>query len=304
MSSTNIPGGGPTSLISLDGRALGILLLGAAGISLAPNLVRLSEVGPSATAFYRLFFALPVLFFWMRLEPARVRQEKPAGLRDFLALSFAGIFFAADMAFWHWSITFTSVANATLLANSAPIFVTLGGFLLFGERFSQRFLLGLALAIGGAAMLLGDSFGLGGRNLLGDSFGIIAAIFYAAYLMAVARLRERFSTATVMGWSGLVTAIMLVPVTIISGESFLAVSAFGWAVLVALALISQVGGQSMIAYALAHLTPAFGAVALLLQPVLAALIAWVLFSEGLGLLQFAGAAVILAGVVLARFGSR
>jgi len=304
MSSTNIPGSGPTSLVSLDGRALVILLLGAAGISLAPNLVRLSEVGPSATAFYRLFFALPMLFCWMRLEPVRVGQEQPAGLGDFLTLSFAGIFFAADIAFWHWSITFTSVANATLLANSAPIFVTLGGLLLFGERFSQRFLLGLVLAIGGAAMLLGDSFGLGGRNLLGDSFGIIAAIFYAAYLMAVARLRERFSTATVMGWSGLVTAVVLVPVTIMSGESFLAVSAFGWAVLVALALISQVGGQSMIAYALAHLTPAFSAVALLLQPVLAAIIAWVLFAEGLGLLQFAGAAVILAGVGLARFGSR
>ena len=95
MSSTNIPGGGPTSLVSLDGRALVILLLGAAGISLAPNLVRLSEVGPSATAFYRLFFALPVLFFWMRLEPARVGQEQPAGLRDFLALALAGVFFAA-----------------------------------------------------------------------------------------------------------------------------------------------------------------------------------------------------------------
>ncbi|MBT3550353.1 MAG: DMT family transporter [Rhodospirillaceae bacterium] len=301
MNSDSANLGGPASL---DGRALVILLIGAAGISLAPNFVRLSEIGPSATAFYRLFFALPVLFLWMRLEPETTAPERPTSLRDFLDLGVAGLFFAADMAFWHWSITFTSVANATLLANSAPIFVTLGGFVLFGERFSRRFLLGLAFAIFGAAMLLGDSVGLGGRHLLGDLFGIIAAIFYAAYLMAVARLRGRFSTATVMGWSGLVTAIVLIPVTIVSGESFLALSAFGWLLLVALALISQVGGQSMIAYALAHLTPAFGAVALLLQPVLAALIAWVLFAEGLGLLQLAGAAVILAGVVLARLGSR
>jgi drug/metabolite transporter (DMT)-like permease len=289
---------------SVDGRALVILLIGAAGISLAPNFVRLSEVGPSATAFYRLFFALPVLFLWMRFEPDAAAPERPRSFRDFLALGIAGLFFAADMAFWHWSITFTSVANATLLANSAPIFVTVGGFVLFGERFSRRFLSGLGIAVLGAAMLLGDSIGLGGRHLLGDSFGIIAAVFYAAYLMAVARLRGRFSTATVMGWSGLVTVIVLIPVTIISGESFLPASAFGWLLLVALALISQVGGQSMIAYALAHLNPAFGAVGLLLQPVLAALIAWVLFAERLGPLQLAGAAVILAGVVLARLGSR
>jgi dimethylhistidine N-methyltransferase len=301
MNSGNLSPGGPAGL---DSRALVILLIGAAAISLAPNFVRLSEVGPSATAFYRLFFALPALFLWIRLEPVAGAWERPSSLRDFLGLGLAGLFFAADMVFWHWSITFTSVANATLLANSAPIFVTLGGFLLFGERFSRRFLLGLACAISGAAMLLGDSFGLGPRQLLGDAFGIIAAIFYAAYLMAVARLRVRFSTATVMGWSGLVTAIVLIPVTTISGESFVAASAFGWAVLVALALISQVGGQSMIAYALAHLTPAFGAVGLLLQPVLAALIAWALFAEALGRLQWAGAAVILAGVVLARQGSQ
>ena len=293
--------GGPAGL---DGRALVILLLGAAAISLAPNFVRLSEIGPSATAFYRLFFALPALFLWMRLEPMDSAEERPRSLRDYLGLGLAGMFFAADMAFWHWSITLTSVANATLLANSAPIFVTLGGFLLFGERFSRRFLMGLVCAVLGALLLLGDSVGLGERHLHGDALGIGAAVFYAAYLMAVARLRGRFSTATVMGWSGLVSAIVLIPVTVISGESFVATSAFGWAVLVALALISQVGGQSMIAYALAHLTPAFGAVGLLLQPVLAALIAWILFAEGLGPLQLAGAAVILAGVVLARLGSR
>ena len=82
------------------------------------------------------------------------------------------------------------------------------------------------------------------------------------------------------------------------------ISAFGWLLLIALALISQVGGQSMIAYDLAHLNPAFGAVGLVLQPLRAALIAWVLFAQGLGVLQLAGTAVILAGVVLARLGSR
>lgn len=288
----------------LDSRALVFLFLGAAGISLAPNFVRLSEIGPSATAFYRLFLALPVLFLWMRLEPGDSANERPKTLRDYSGLALAGLFFAGDLALWHWSIALTSVANATLLANFAPIFVTIGGFLLFGERFSRRFLLGMGCAIIGVLLLLGDSLQLGERHLLGDALGLGTAVFYAAYIIAVGRLRGRFSTATVMSWSGIATCIALVPIVVLSGESFVAVSAFGWAVLAGLALISHAGGQSMIAYALAHLRPAFGAVGLLLQPLLAALIAWFLFGEGLGPLQIAGACVILAGVVLARQGSR
>ena len=107
-----------------------------------------------------------------------------------------------------------------------------------------------------------------------------------------------------MTWSGLVTCIGLVPVTLISGESFVAPTLFGWAVLAGLALISQAGGQSMIAYAFAHLPAAFGSVGLLLQPVLAAIIAWFLFDESLSFLQLSGGLVVIVGIYFARRGSR
>jgi drug/metabolite transporter (DMT)-like permease len=284
-----------------DTGAVLCLLVGAACIAFAPIFVRLSELGPSATAFYRLFFSLPVFWFWMGMEHRRnTVRNRPATRRDFLLQALAGFYFAGDLAIWHWSIRLTSVANATLLANFAPVFVTLGSYALFGERFSKTFLTGMACAVTGVVILMGDSFQISGRHLLGDLCGMATAVFYSAYLLTVGRLRNRFSTATIMAWSGLSASLVLVPVTVISGEGFIAGTIHGWLVLAGLALISQVGGQSLITYALAHLSAAFGSVGLLLQPVLAAVFAWVLFREQLGILKLAGGIIVLMGVYIAR----
>jgi len=285
--------------------ALAALVLGALGIALAPIFVRVSELGPTATAFWRLFLALPLLWLWMALSDRRAgTSSRPAGRREALALVVSGLFFAGDLALWHWSIGLTTVANSTLLVNVAPVFVALGGWMLFQERFSAAFLLGMATAILGAVLLVGGSPELGSRQLLGDGLAVLAAVSYAGYILSVSRLRSRFSTAAVMAYSSLVTCVALLPVALISGEALVATTAFGWATLLGIAFVSQVGGQGMIAYALAHLPAAFSSVALLLQPVAAALLAWVLLGEPVGLWQALGGAVVLAGIVLARSGSR
>ncbi len=280
------------------------LLAGAVGIAFAPIFVRLSEVGPVATAFWRLALALPLLALWLAAqERPRRPARRPSSVRDAARLALAGVFFAGDLAFWHWSIRFTSVANATLLANLAPLFVTLAGWALFGERFSRLFLAGLAIAMAGAGVLMGTSVTIGPETLLGDALGVVTAIFYASYILAIGRLRADFSTATIMTWSGLATAVVLLAVAWLSGESLLVDSAHGWAVLVGLAWISHAGGQSLIAFALASLPAALSSVSLLLQPVTAALLAWVLLAEPLGPVQALGGAIVLAGVLIARRGS-
>lgn len=284
--------------------AIAALLLGAAAIGFAPIFVRISELGPTATAFWRLAFSLPALWLWYALQrpkqPAAGHRRGRGGLAGFLL---AGLFFAGDLAVWHWSLHLTSVANATLLPNFAPVFVTLAGFLLFGERFSALFLAGMAIAVGGAMILMGESFELGPRQLLGDSLALSTALFYAGYIVTVGRLRARHGTARIMAWSGLFSAAALLPIAVLSGESLIADTAHGWLVLAALGLFSHALGQSLIAYALAHLPAAFSSVGLLLQPAIAALLAWLLLAEPIGPWQAAGAIVILAGIVLARRGS-
>ncbi|MGQ0664841.1 MAG: DMT family transporter [Pseudomonadota bacterium] len=285
--------------------ALLALFAGALAIALSPIFVRLSELGPTATAFYRPALAVPALAVWLMAERRRrAPPARPAAPRDFVLVGFIGFSFAGDLAFWHWSVVLTTVANSTLLANFAPIFVALWGWALFGERFRPAFLAGMALAIAGCVLLMGQSLALSADYVLGDALGLVTAAFYAAYMMAVARARAVFSTASLMTWSAAVTALVLLPVALASGESLVPHSAYGWAILIGLALISHAGGQSLIAYALAHLPTAFSSVALLLQPAAAALFAWVILAEPVGVLQGLGGAVVLAGIALARQASR
>ncbi|HEX7053708.1 MAG TPA: DMT family transporter [Burkholderiales bacterium] len=280
--------------------ALSALLLGATCIALSPIFVRLSEAGPTATAFWRTALALPAL--WPLYFAARPHAAGRAAPRVLLFV--AGLAFAGDLAFWHASIGLTSVANSTLLANLASLFVTLAAWLLWRQRPSGLFLLGLATALAGVALLVHSSVRFASGGLLGDAFGLVTAMFYAGYLLAVKSLRDRgAATLLIMAASSTVTTLVLLPVALASGERIVPATAAGWLDLVGLALLSHAAGQGLIAYALAHLPAAFSSVSLLLQPVMAALFAWLLLGEPLAALQLAGGAVVLAGIALARRGS-
>jgi len=294
-----------SSLSLTESSSAGIALLalcsGAVAVAFAPIFVRLSSVGPSATAFWRLTLALPTLWLWMMLEgQGRDTVRRPFSPADYLRLSAAGLFFAGDLAVWHWSIRFTSVANATLLANFAPIFVALGGWLFFGQRVGLTFLLGMSTALIGTTLMVGTSLRVSVHHLWGDTLGLITAVFYAGYILSVKRLRGDFSAATIMAWSGMVTSAALFPVAFFSGEHLLPSSPLGWRPLIGLALISQVGGQGLIAYALAHLPAAFSSLTLLLEPVMATIFAWLMVNETLGPWQALGGVLVLGGIFAAR----
>jgi drug/metabolite transporter (DMT)-like permease len=291
------------------------LLFGAVSIGFAPIFVRLSEVGPVATAFWRLAPAVPVLCLLAIGSGKRPAPEStttgtaaaapPAPAFTFpRAMVFAGLFFAADLAVWHWSIKFTSVTNSTLLANFAPVWVILFGWIVFGERVTLRFFAAMLVALGGVVLLIGSDFGLQPRALLGDGMGLITAVFYAGYLLAVKQLRSGFTTASIMASSGLITVAALLPIALISDAKFVPPTSRAWLVVAALALISHVGGQSLIAYALARLPAAVASVGLLVQPVTAALAAAALLGERITVPQVLGMVLVLGGVFAARQQSR
>ena len=280
--------------------ALPAVLAGGIAIGFSPIFVRLSELGPIATGFYRLFLALPLLWLWMRLETRRAAGKRPV---EWLAVALPGVLFAGDILFWHWSITYTTVANATLLANFAPVVVTLGAWLFLRERITAMFLLGMALAMGGAALLVNASVALGSRYVLGDILGLITACFFGSYVIAVARVRDRMAASTLMLYSSAVTALLLLVATVISGENLLPASASGWSVLVALEWVSQATGQGLIAYALGHLPASFSALAILIEPLTAAILGWAWLGEALSVLQAIGGGIVLAGIIVARRAS-
>jgi drug/metabolite transporter (DMT)-like permease len=279
--------------------AFAALLLGAAAIAFAPIFVRLSDTAPSASAFWRVALAAGPLLLWMRLTPRRAG----AAHLPWKPLLIAGLCFAGDLGAWHVAITYTSVANSTLEANFAPIFVTLGAWLLYRLRVSRLFLIALAITLGGAALLIGPHFARGGRALLGDGLGVLTAVFYAGYMLAIKSASERATTAVIMAVGTSVAAVALLPYALASADVFLPQSASGWLVLAGLALIPHIAGQSLIAYGFAYLPASFSSVSLLLQPVLAALYAWALLGEAMAPVQMLGGLVVLAGIYLARRSS-
>jgi drug/metabolite transporter (DMT)-like permease len=281
--------------------ALGALLAGATFIALSPIFVRVSEAGPTATAFWRVALAVPALWILYWLKP-KARARRYSG--KWWLLGAAGLAFAGDLAFWHTSIKLTSVANSTLLANLASIFVTLALWIFLRQRPTRRFLAGLATALAGVLLLVQASLEFSDTGLIGDALGLVTAMFYAGYLLAVKGLRDRGETTLrLMAVTTTLTAVLLLPVALATGEPKVPHTPAGWWSQIGLALVSHAAGQGLIAYALAHLPAAFSSVSLLFQPVMAALFAWLLLLEPLAPLQVAGGLVVLAGIYLARRGS-
>ncbi|MCX7354287.1 MAG: DMT family transporter [Alphaproteobacteria bacterium] len=294
-----------TKALAADKRArLALVLLCVAGVTIGFSgiLVRLSEVGPIASAFWRMAFALPVMALWhlgeRRAQPAATRP--PAWSSGLVA---AGLLYAVELAIWHWSLKLTSVANATVIANIYPVVVTAAAWLLFRQRANRLFLIGLATAIAGMIVLVGDKFTLGIASLHGDILAATTAIFYGGYFLVVARMRTQRTTAEIMTWTAAVASAVLLPAAWLMEGSLFPPSLGGWAALIALAVLCQAGAHGAITFALAHLPASLSAVTLLIQPLTAAIMAWLILGEPIGPFQVVGGTILLGGIFIARRGS-
>jgi drug/metabolite transporter (DMT)-like permease len=293
--------------------ALPLLIIGATLISASGIYVKLSEVGPTTTGFYRMFLSMPVYAIVLLAERhRRARGERandgkvaagspPISRRAWLALWVSGFFLALDLIAWHWAMKFISVAAATLLGCTAPIWVALMGFLFFGERFSGKFLIGLTVAMMGVALLiLGGDRALSVHDELGVGLAFLAAISYALYLRGVKAARDSLRVSQMMFWNAVIASAVLLPIAGITEDGLLPHSLSGWVAVVGLAMTSQVIGQGLIGWSMAHLSAAFSSLTLLLTPVASAILAWFALGETLTALQIGGGVAVLIGITMAK----
>lgn len=272
------------------------LLAGATALGVSPVFVRLADVGPFASAFWRAALALPVLCLWMRLED-RGRTQRPG-----LALPgiLAGVFFAGDLFFWHLSILNTSIANSTFLATTAPVWVVLVAWLWFRDAISLWTLAGLALCIAGGAALVGDSLQIDRTRLLGDAYGAATGVFFGLYFHAIRIGRVTHGAARLTLQSTAVTALVLLVVALVLEPRILPQSLQGWLAVIALGMLTHAAGQGLLSVALGTLPTVFSSLVIFLEAVIAALFAWIALGEALSLTQMAGGAAIMLGIWTAR----
>ena len=278
--------------------AIAALILGALAIAFSPIFVRLTGTGPAAAGFWRLALALPALapLAWLNRGGAGLRRPNRLTL-------LAGLFFALDLGFWHYGVKFTTIANATILANLSPVAVTAAAWLLLGERPRKAFLAGLALAVAGVWAIAASRGSGGGLDpSLGDGLSIATAVWYAGYLLCVRKVRVGRTTSEVMLWSTAVGAPLMLAAALLLRERVIPTTLAGWGACLGLGLVHVVG-QGSIAWALGRLPAATASVVVLVQPVLTAVLAWLIFAEAMGPLQMLGGAAALAGVVVAQLAA-
>ncbi|MFE1601805.1 DMT family transporter [Methylobacterium sp. ID0610] len=294
------PAAGPAS--EGAGFAVLALFLGAVAMGVSPVLVRLvsPEVGPFASAFWRVALALPALYAWMRVEEAhRPHLRRPAFAP---AALLAGLAFAGDLVFWHRAILGTTVANATFFATTAPVFVMLFAWIGLRRRPARATLAGLALCLAGGVALIGQSVQVDPARLAGDRDGVVTAVFFALYFLTVERARAQgLGAARVTFVASCVTAVVLLGVVLaVETRPVLPHSAGAVAGLVALALLSHAGGQGLLSVALGRLPAAFSSLVIFLEAVAAAALGWLVLGEALSGPQALGGALILIGIAVAR----
>ena len=302
----------PASESSAHRKALLILIAGACVIGLSPICVRLAEsvgpngqpgVGPAAVGFWRLVIALPIMTALGLME---ARRSDSSGFgRPTPMILIAGLFFGADLVCWHYGIRYTSVANATVLSNLTPVLVTIVAWLVLKETPRPVFLIGMTLAVAGAVGMAVFKTGVGGAkpSYLGDGLSVLTAVWYGGYFPAVREARRTLSTGAVMVWTSLIGAPILFVVALLLRETLWATTAMGWGALVLLGIV-HVAGQGSVAWALGRLPTALTAVVVLVQPVVAAALGWVIFGEAMAPLQAVAAGVALGGVAVAQLSGR
>jgi drug/metabolite transporter (DMT)-like permease len=272
--------------------ALGV---GVLALSFSAMFVRWAEAPGPVTAFYRLFFSI---FLLLPFFLTRVKANQSLSSRLVVFPLLAGMFTAFDLSLWTSSLAYTTAANATLLGNTAPLWVALGTWLILKRPLSREFWRGLVVTLIGALLIMGTDFILHPRFGIGDVMAIFTGVFYGGYYLFTELSRVHFDPVSHSWIVGIGASLTLWFVNFTLGNPLTGFDRQTWLVFLATALVSQLIGYLALAYALGHLPASIVAPTMVLQPVVTAILAVPLLGEIPTIYQGLGGVVALAGIYL------
>ena len=267
--------------------------LGIFSLSFSAMFVRWAEAPGPVTAFYRLFFSI---FLLLPLFLPRVKTNPLLRSRWVIFPLLAGVFTACDLGLWTASLSFTTAANATLLGNTAPLWVALGTWLILKQKLTPGFWRGLTITLLDAALIMGTDFLLHPRFGVGDAMAIFTGVFYGGYFLFTERSRTFFDPVSHIWLVGIGASISLFIINAVLGNALTGYPAQSWVVFLMTAVVSQVIGYMSLAYALGYLPASVVAPTVVLQPILTALLAIPLLGEIPTIWQGIGGVIALIGI--------
>ena len=273
--------------------ALTALVVGVLAVSSSAILIRLADAPALAVAFWRCALGVAVLAPFAAFG----REPMPRG-KPLMLLVVSGVLLGAHFGLWISSLDYTSVAASAVLVCTVPVFVAVPAYLFLGEKTSAVSVVGILVAIAGSAVIAGDG-SVGSAALLGNILAVLGAITIAAHLLIGRSVRA--GGLGVVNYSLIVYAaagLTLLPAALISGDDLWGYSGETWFFLAAITLGPQILGHTVLNWALGYVETAVVSGSVLAEPVIAAVLAWLILAEKPGVPTVLGGVVVLAGLFL------
>ncbi|MCA3130501.1 MAG: DMT family transporter [Betaproteobacteria bacterium] len=272
------------------------LLLAVPFTALSAILPKLAAQPGPTTGFWRFAIACIVavpLLGWTR----RATAPAPGAPFDWRPGVAAGIAFGVDIAVWNQALLMVPAAEAMLLGHTAPLWVGLFGWMVWGRRPNAAFWIGCVLAAAGMALFVAHRLGAADASFFGLALCVLAGALYAAYILLAHRARSRMAVLPFLLVSQGTAAVVCAVCALGMGAPLWSFTPLTWLWLVASGVAGLAGGWAVV-MALSRISATSVSMTMLLQVPVAALLAWWIFGEALAGAQALGALVMLAAVVL------
>lgn len=275
------------------------LIFGAIFISFSPVLIKAAGAPGTITAFYRLLVGTGVLIIPFLVSRYHSKSSLPT--KGIVLAIIAGLLLAINMVLWTTGIMLSNAAMPTLVGNLAPLWVGFGSVLIFKERQTKGFWIGVSIALLGVSSLILHDFYTPDGIFRGLLLGLFAGMFYAGFLLLAQPGRKLLDTISFLFISSLATTIFLGISALILDLSFSGYSQHQWILFVVMGVGIQSGAWFLINFAMGPIKASLVSATLLAQPVLAGFIAYFALGEVLSLWHIIGGIIMVAGIYTVHF---
>lgn len=279
-----------------------LLIIGVLSVSTSAIFVKVASAPAGVIAFYRLFFSvlimLPIFLLKYKAELKEINK------RDWKLMVIAGVFLAFHFILWFESLNYTSVASSTVLVTIQPLFAFIGAFLFFKEAISVKAVLSGLIAIIGSFIISWGDFQVSGMALFGDLLALIACALITGYLLFGQDVRRRVSLITYTFLVYSVSSVTLLVYVLVMKEPLFPYPTEDWIYFILLAIVPTLLGHSLFNWCIKWISTTTISMAILLEPIGAAILAYYILGEKIIMTQTIGGIIVILGVLLFLMGER
>jgi drug/metabolite transporter (DMT)-like permease len=293
-----------------NGFSLIILVIAIVALAFSPILTKLSELelSPTSIIFNRLWISTIIVSCWQLIGTSQSEQtsstKSQSNYKEQGLLFFATCSATASALLWAISFKQTSIASSTVLRSLTPLFISLGAWLILKQYFQRQFIIGMILAIIGAMIVGWSDLQVGNNYLVGDGIALLSAALHGINILIIGYVRERgCTTERVLLWRCAGGSLIILPIVLFTDTQLFPISLQGWLTVIALAVVCQTFGQGLLVFSLKQFSSSFVGIFTLLKPLVTALLAWVIFAEGISITSAISLVLILLGIYLAQSSS-